>query len=244
VVLIIADLYLLPIKDLLHHVSLGVDCVIQPIVVIAACSLWRNLGLDNLSRLAYVMLVVILVLPDSLQVVCGCIGPNLHWASAVCAFLGVAAIFIIDHVPYNWRLHFSSILRQLLLALKKSVWETDYNLLVLVWNLLDNSSEFLVASKLNRRCVNCGIFVLVQSVISIWSTRKVSCNVVTKHSCIVQVWCRVWFVHQVTLVRQFAVVVLIRVVWLGVISALVFLVWSLWEVVVDYDAVWIQSHVQ
>jgi hypothetical protein len=60
----------------------------------------------------------------------------------------------------------------------------------------------------------------------------------------VQVWCRVWFVHQVTLVRQFAVVVLIRVVWLGVISALVFLVWSLWEVVVDYDAVWIQSHVQ
>ena len=243
-VLIIASVYLLPIEDLLHHVSLGVDGVIQAIVVIAACSLWRNLGLDHLSRLAHVILVVILVLPDNLQVVCGCIGPDLHWAGAVCAFLRDTAIFIIDHVPYNWRLHFSSILRQLLLALKKGVWETDNNLLVLVWNLLDNSSEFLVANKLNRRCVNCGIFFLVQSVISIWSTRKVRWNVVAKHSCIVQVWRWVWLVHQVTLVRQFAVVVLIRVVWLGVKSALVFLVWSLWEVVVDYDAVWIQSHVQ
>lgn len=59
VVLIVVYLNLLPIQDLLHHVGLGVDGVIQPIVkpmiVIAAGTVGRYLRLNNLARLVYVI---------------------------------------------------------------------------------------------------------------------------------------------------------------------------------------------
>ena len=82
--LIVAHLNLLSIQDLLHHVSLGVDGVIQtivqPLIVIAAGAVGHYLRLNDLVRLVYVMLeiLLILVLIDNLQVMCGCIRPDLH----------------------------------------------------------------------------------------------------------------------------------------------------------------------
>jgi len=191
--------------------------------MISAGSLRSYLGLYYLPGL--VILLVVLV--DYLRLLGGCVGPNLHWAAAAYAFLWVTAIFVIDHVPYHRRLHFSSILRQLLLALEKGVWETYYYLLIPVWHMLDNSYEFLVANKLSGGCVIRGIFFLVQVVISVRGARKVRCNFVANHSCVVQVWRGVRLVHQITLVGQFTVVVLVWVILWRVKPALVSLLLSL-----------------
>jgi len=109
--------------------------------------------------------------------------------------------------------------------------------LVLAGHFIHNSYEILVANKLSGRCVIRGIFFLVQVVIRIRGKRKVRCDVVSNNSSVVQVWCRVRLVHQITLVRQFAVVVLICIVLLRVKPALVSLLRSLMKVVVDNDVV-------
>jgi len=123
------------------------------------------------------------------------------------------------------------------LTLEKGVWETYYYLLVLVRHLLDNFYEFLIANKLSGRCVISGIFFLVQVVLGVRGARKVRCNFVANHSFVVQVWRGVRLVHQITLVGQFTVVVLIGEVLLGVKSALVSLLLPLREVVVNDDVV-------